>query len=347
MMGQRAAQGDLFRADHMHLDFVGAESFYGWLATEGTRLFTDEDFSEFYTLDNGRPSTPPSQLLTMLLLQGHDRVSDREAIRRSRFDLCWKVALGLCDHEGLCVRSTLQKFRAMLNLSEKGRWILKRSVEACRQTGVLKDKAAEVAIDTTPIWGRGAVKDTYNLVADGITLLLRALAELHDSTLHEVAREHGFERFVDGTSLKGEADIDWADEEARNGFLNGLVADGRRALELADEAAAGDDSVERASGLLKRLIQQDTEEEEATGEVELKRGVARDRIPSAHDPEQRHGRKSKRNCFVGHKGEIVVETESGNPRRLGEAGQRERRRGKPGSCRARRGVTQGSLGRRR
>ena len=31
-------------------------------------------------------------------------------------------------------------------------------------------------IDTTHILGRGAVKDTYNLLADGIVRLVRALA---------------------------------------------------------------------------------------------------------------------------------------------------------------------------
>ena len=33
-----------------------------------------------------------------------------------------------------------------------------------------------VALDTTYILGRGAVKDTYNLLADGIMKLMRALA---------------------------------------------------------------------------------------------------------------------------------------------------------------------------
>ena len=33
-----------------------------------------------------------------------------------------------------------------------------------------------MALDTTYILGRGAVKDTYNLLADGIVKLLRVLA---------------------------------------------------------------------------------------------------------------------------------------------------------------------------
>ena len=42
----------------------------------------------------------------------------------------------------------------------------------------------------------------------------------------------------------------------------------------------------------------------------LRDGVSRDRIPSAHDPEMRHGRKSSRKRFDGHKAAVVVDTDS-------------------------------------
>jgi hypothetical protein len=62
--------------------------------------------------------------------------------------------------------------------------------------------------------------------------------------------------------------------------------------------------------LLERLVEQDIETRD-DGQAHLKQGVAKDRIVSAHDPQMRHGRKSKRTRFEGHKGEIVVDTESG------------------------------------
>ena len=43
----------------------------------------------------------------------------------------------------------------------------------------------------------------------------------------------------------------------------------------------------------------------------LKDGVSRDRMPSATDPEMRHGRKSKRSRFDGHKASLAVDTETG------------------------------------
>ena len=75
-MGELSPQGNLFSGDQLHLDHVGRDSFYGWLATEGARVFPDGEFKEFYVLDNGRKSVPPSQMMRMVLLQWFDKVSD-------------------------------------------------------------------------------------------------------------------------------------------------------------------------------------------------------------------------------------------------------------------------------
>jgi len=48
MLGKRAPQRGMFEADHLYLDFVGRDSFYGFLATERGNLFRDEDFGRLY-----------------------------------------------------------------------------------------------------------------------------------------------------------------------------------------------------------------------------------------------------------------------------------------------------------
>ena len=63
MMGERSPQGSLFAAGTRHLEFVGRESFYGFLAQHGGELFRDADFAGFYCPDNGRRSVPPSLLV--------------------------------------------------------------------------------------------------------------------------------------------------------------------------------------------------------------------------------------------------------------------------------------------
>ena len=297
---------------------MGRESFYGLLASMRGRLFRDADFAEFYCPDNGRDSVPPSLLATALLLQSHDKVSDAEAKARADFDLRWKVALGIEVEDRPFAKSTLQVFRAQLILYDKVREVFEYSLRLARESGYLKARGMRVALDTTNILGRGAVKDTYNLLADGIVKLLRALAAVEKSTDREWAKARGYGRYL-ASSVKGEATIDWSDKRARTALLAGIVADADRLLELSRQAQGElpGDSEERqrivaAAELLGQLLLQDVErtDDGVSFGVSLKDRVSRDRMMSVHDPEMRHGHKSSRRRFDGHKAAIVVDTDS-------------------------------------
>ena len=314
MLGIRSAQFGLLEADHQYLDHVGGKTFYGFLASMRGRLFRDEEFAEFYCPNNGRDSVPPSMLATALLLQTHDKVSDEEAKERADFDIRWKVALGIAVDDKPFAKSTLQLFRAHLILHEKVRAVFQRSLRLARQTGYLKGHRMKAALDTSYILGRGAVKDTYNLLSDGIVQVVRALAVLDGVKTQEWASQRGLERYF-GSSVKGEAAINWDDEKARRALLQAIVADADRVLELARQAQGqlpGEDQrrqvIVESAQLLGQLLLQDVERKD-DGAV-LKEGVSRDRIPSVHDPEIRHGHKSSRKRFDGHKAAVAVDTET-------------------------------------
>ena len=325
MLGKRSDQKGLWEADRLYLDYVGQDTFYGLLASLRGQLFSDDDFAEIYGPDNGRDSVPPSLLATALLLQTYDKVSDAEAKARADFDIRWKVALGIEIEDRPFAKSTLQMFRAQLILHEKVREVFESSLRLARQSGYLKKRGMRVALDTTYILGRGAVKDTYNLLADGIVKLLRALAAVANATVREWAEAQGYERYFE-SSIKGEATIDWSDRKARAGLLAELVAEADRLLELARQAwvELPEDSVQRQSivdgaELLGQLLLQDVERKSGDGDVDahaaadddgvsLRDGVSKDRMPSVHDPELRHGHKSSRRRFNGHKAAIVVDT---------------------------------------
>ena len=318
MLGERSDQRGLWEADRLYLDHVGRESFYGLLASLRGRLFRDADFAEFYCPDNGRDSVPPSLLATALLLQSHDKVSDAEAKARADFDLRWKVALGIEVEDRPFAKSTLQVFRAQLILHDKVREVFESSLRLARESGYLKTRGMRVALDTTNILGRGAVKDTCNLLADGIVKLLRALAQLKGINVGQWAKIQGYHRYL-GSSIKGEAAIDWSDRQARKALLAEIVADADRLLELSRQAQGElpEDSAERqgivaAAELLGQLLLQDVERtDDGVGlGVSLKDGVSRDRMMSAHDPQLRHGHKSSSKRFDGHKAAIVVDTDT-------------------------------------
>ena len=325
MLGKRSDQKGLWEADRLYLDYVGKDTFYGLLASLRGQLFSDDDFAEIYCPDNGRDSVPPSLLATALLLQTYDKVSDAEAKARADFDIRWKVALGIEIEDRPFAKSTLQMFRAQLILHEKVREVFESSLRLARQSGYLKKRGMRVALDTTYILGRGAVKDTYNLLADGIVKLLRALAAVANIAVGEWAEGQGYERYF-GSSIKGEATIDWSDRKARRKLLGEIVADADRLLELARQAwvELPEDSVQRQSivagaELLGQLLLQDVERKSGDADahadaaddgVSIRDGVSRDRMLSVHDPELRHGHKSSRRRFNGHKAAIVVDTDS-------------------------------------
>ena len=108
-----------------------------------------------------------------------------------------------------------------------------------------------------------------------------------------------------------------------------IVADADRLLALARQAQESlpVDSQERtaivdAADLLGQLLLQDVKRggtgddagadvnADADGEVSLKEGVSKDRMVSVHDPQMRHGHKSKRKRFDGHKSAVVVDTDT-------------------------------------
>lgn len=111
MMGTRSPQDKLFAADQIYLDYVGRDSLYGYLAQNRQHLFRDEDFASLYCLNNGRTSVPPSLAISLLLLRAVEGVSFAEAIERSKYDLRWKVALGLEMEEVRCRRARCRSLR--------------------------------------------------------------------------------------------------------------------------------------------------------------------------------------------------------------------------------------------
>ena len=318
MLGERSDQRGLWEADRLYLDHVGKDTFYGLLASLRGRLFRGADFAVFYCADNGRDSVPPSLLATALLLQTHDKVSDAEAKARADFDIRWKVALGVEVEDRPFAKSTLQVFRAQLILHDKVREVFESSLRLARESGYLKRRSMKVALDTTNILGRGAVKDTFNLLADGIVKLLGALAAVEKTNVAEWAKAQGYGRYL-ASSIKGEATIDWSDKRARSALLAGIVGDADRLFELSRQAQGKlpEDSEERqrivaGAELLGQLLFQDIERKSGDGDdgVSLKDGVSKDRMVSVHDPEMRHGHKSSRRRFDGHKAAIVVDTDT-------------------------------------
>src|SRR5712691_352205 len=314
MLGKRQAQRNLFDVGNVFPVALDPASFHGQLAVAAERLFRDEDFAAFYAAGVGRSSSPPSLLALTTLLQHESGCSDLEAVRRTAYDLRWAAVLRRPAGTPLCVKSTLQLFRAHLILHDGVRQVFEQSIAEARRAGLLKRGALSIALDTKPILGRGAVEDTYNLLSTGIQQLVRALAGAAAQEPEAWAQAHDLRRYY-GPSVKGSADLDWSDPEARNQLLAEIVTDARRLLRLAGAGLPGETAaaVREAAALLTQLLLQDVVETSGaagTPQAAIKQGTAPERIPSATDPEQRHGRKSASKRFTGHKASVAVDVES-------------------------------------
>lgn len=315
MLGKRSAQRELFDVGNVFPFAPDPDSFHGQLAAAADRLFKDEDFAACYDQHKGRPSTPPSLLALLTLLQHHAGCSDAETVARSGCDLRWAAVLRRAAGAPLCVKSTVQLFRSHLILHDEVRTVFLKSLAEARRAGLLKGEALRIAIDTKPILGRGAVEDTYNLLAAGIQRLARALAAAAKQPVAAWSQAHDLGRYFGPTSLKGGADLDWSDPAAKNEFLTEIVTDARRLLRLAGTTVNGEraPAVTDAATLLSQLLLQDvveTPEENGGARAQVKAGTAPERVPSVTDPEQRHGRKSQSKRFTGHKATVAVELES-------------------------------------
>jgi hypothetical protein len=296
MLGKRKPQASLFDAIGLP-HRVSPDSFYGRMGSLSGKLLRDDDLKDMYTLDNGRPSLPPSMMSGVLLLQFYDDVSDGEAVERVRYDLRWKVALNLpLDYEGFDP-SSLSVFRTRLVEHHQERYAFDRLLKVAREEGFLADRVTMLS-DTTNAEGAGATQDTFTLLRKGVRKLLKAM------NYHQPRKRQGCSAEIEKllstyVDQDRKAQIDWSNPAMRNAQLKVLVDDSEAALELALQQI--EDPEIRSLGWAISKILGDDVEHTSDGGCKIGKGTASDRFISLYDTEMRHGRKSASKKFDGHK----------------------------------------------
>ena len=280
----------------MRRHLVTKGSFYERLADHGHEIVSDDDFAHLYAERRGRPSIPPSVMVRAMLCATHDKTSDAETSRRTRVDADWKAAMGVDDDfEGIGA-TTFSLMRSRMVVHDADAELFKKTIEKAVAAGILKGKVTAI-IDSSPVHGAGAVADTYELIRGFMRKVVRAAGQ----RLSEEARSAA-EPFCGP-----KPDIDWADPAARKAHLGELVAAGMALL--VEAAGIEDPAVAEPAELLARVIDQDVTADEA-GDVDIRQGVAPDRVISHSDPEMRHGRKSASRRFDGHKVDVIADEDS-------------------------------------
>ena len=275
---------------------------YRFLAENGDVLFPKDYFADLYTKSRfGQPTVPARVVATVMLLQSHEGLSDREATDRLGRDLAWQAAAGVHTGYAAFHPTLLVGMRNRLRGSTRPKRLFEDTKRAAREAGVMSDKAR--VLDSTPVYDAVATQDTVTQLRSAIRKLLR----LTEGTEAEKKARSALTRDDDYAS-PGKPPCDWDDPTARDELVDALVKDAKAALAaLEGEKLSG--AVAEAVELLATVAGQDVEQRE-DGTFVVARKVAKDRVISTVDTEARHGHKSHNRHFDGYKGHFSIDPAS-------------------------------------
>jgi hypothetical protein len=285
--------------------------FYVFLRTIQPRLF-DEAFqaelARAYGKPRGTEPVPPALLATVTLLQAYGGVSDAAAVETATVDLRWQLVLGCIGAtEAPFSQGVLVSFRERMIEHDLDRKLLERTVALAKETGLFGWQKLKAMLDSSPLLGAGRVEDTWNLIGRALSTVVDCAAAALGLSREAVLKQAGV-KLLSGPSLKAALDIDWDDPQEQAMALQQLLGEvdalqawvAKHAGAKAREAPLKD-----ALHALRRVLEQDLEPD-PDGGVRIRRGVARDRMPSLGDKEMRHGRKSQAKRFNGYKRHIAA-----------------------------------------
>jgi hypothetical protein len=183
--------------------------------------------------------------------------------------------------------------------------IMEAIAEVVAETGVLKGKRRR-AMDSTVLDDAVARQDSITQLIAAVRRFGRDIPAGQD-LVNTHATGYDYAR-------SGKPDIDWDDQDARDGLVSALVTDALALLAAVDpgtlEAKAAD-----AYALLALVAGQDVEPAEDSdgtdGRWRIARQVAPDRVISTVDPDTRHAHKTQSRQQDGFKAHIVIEPDTG------------------------------------
>jgi transposase len=283
-------------------DELRAGSVYRLLAEHGDQLFGDEYFADLFARSRlGRPTVAARVVATVMLLQAHEGLSDREACDRLAYDLRWKAAAGIAVGSGSFHPTVLVGMRNRLRASERPRRLFEDVNTTARAAGLLTGRRR--VLDSTPLLDAVATQDTVTQLRAAIRKLLTVAEQAGEVALAAAVRAVLARDDEYGTV--GKPPCDWDDKAARDALVDALVRDANAALTvLHGRELTG--PLSEAAELLALVAGQDVEADEH-GTFRIARRVARDRVISTVDTQARHGHKSRARTFDGYKAHLAID----------------------------------------
>ena len=270
--------------------------------------FQEELEAMYRQTGQGQSPRPPAMMCMGLLLQAYLQTSDAEAVRLSTTDRCWQMVLGTLDEtegEPAFSQGGLQQFRDRLIATEMDRRLLERTVELAKRSQGFDSKktpkSLRVGVDSRPLEGAGRVEDTINLLGHAGRKIAQCAALVLRTDVAEVCQQADAPLLM-ASSIKAGLDIDWSEPDAKADAVNRLCLqlDRLMAWVSTHTASCSHAPLARYIEALNQVRAQDLEPR-SDGGVQIRQGVAAERLISIEDPDMRHGRKSKSKRFNGYK----------------------------------------------
>lgn len=299
MQGTSETDAELLDAAALCGHLIPEGSVHGFLAQHRRELFPDELFEDLFPSGRGRPSVPADVIASVMVLQALEGLSDRDAVRRLRTDISWKVACGLSLSDEGFHPTVLTLWRNRLRASERPQRIFDAVRQVIKATGVLKGRDRR-ALDATVLDDAVTTQDSLMQLVTAIRRVRREIPKAKALTL----TAHDYD------NDPGKPACAWDDPDARDLLVTALVND---AQVLIDALATVELTVDQheALGLLALVAGQDVEPGDTQGTWRIAPRTAPGRIVSAVDPDSRHVHKSVSSYRDGYKAHFAVEPETG------------------------------------
>lgn len=302
MLRPRDRQGSFYDAEHVCERLIPPDSFYRKFRDSVWPLIEDELFEPMYCGDNGRPAIPPSLLAMAVILQFYRNLSDREMERACMFDIEVKYALGLRLDERPFDHSSLGDFRKRLLENGKEKEVFDRILGHLIEAKLIEKDEIQ-RIDATHVIADIAVPNAVCLVKKGVYEILKPLKKRHKETLQDIEREINVAEYVKEKVNKDIGGL--LDMEKKRKMLVEVVDEARKVLRRV-ENIEGDRILARRVEMLKRILHENIDEDEAgNGKEKDRKDKTGNRLVSPVDPDARHGAKSKTHKFVGYKANVT------------------------------------------
>ena len=305
MQGREDAQRGYLDVEALAGELLAPGSVFAFLAKHRGRLFPDSMMEDLFPSRRGRPSVPAPVIGSVLVLQALQGLSDRETAEALTYDLRWKAACGYGLTDAAFHPSTLTYWRRRLAGSGNPHRIMDAIAEVVAETGVLTGKRRR-AVDSTVLDDAVARQDSIRQLIAGIRRFGRDVPGGQG-----LLASHATGYDYTGT---GKPEIDWDDQDAKDGLVSALVTDALALLAAADPETL-DGKAADAYALLALVAGQDVEPAEDSdgtdGRWRIARKVAPDRMISTVDPDSRHAHKTQSRQQDGFKAHIVIEPDTG------------------------------------